>query len=321
MYSNFTKASRAGRRRAAGAAFPRALYPVLYLLVSLNLPGRSCRGGGGVCHMRNLTAVLPACCLLLALFMAACGPRYDDAAELERQGRALPAAEEYARFSLKNPKDPRAAKALVKAARLYAVNLGLCQQALPLLERVVRNYPRFPVPEADFRLIYVCPDYFPAGEGRSWTYGDTQTLGRNASQEIKITAVKAGGSDARYALYAGRELVTRQPRRYYFTGQAFYERQGGFDTIILNYPLEKGKAWTTRAQEGRLEFRVEATGLKVKVKAGEFANCVKVRRRVAGQPSWVLDYYAPWTGKVATAVAGGGYENRVMELTAYAEKK
>ena len=269
----------------------------------------------------NTPAALPVCALLLALFLAACGPRYDDAAELERQGRALPAAEEYARFSVKNPKDPRAAKALVKAARLYAVDLGLCAQALPLLERAVRNYPGFKIPAADFRLIYICPDYFPAKEGRAWTYGDTQTLGRNARQELKITGVKTGGSDARYALYAGTELVVRQPRRYYFTGHDFYERQDGFDTVVLSYPLEKGKTWTSRAQQGRMEFRVEATGLKVKVKAGEFANCVKVRRRLAGQPSWVLEYYAPWTGKVATAVGGKGYENRVMELIAYAEKK
>jgi len=259
--------------------------------------------------------------LLLCLFLGACGPRYDDASELERQGRVLPAAREYENFALKLPTDPRAPGALHKAARLYALNLGLCAQSRPLLERLVRNYPRFRLPEADLRIIFVCPDYFPAGAGHSWTYGDTQTFGKNARQEIIITAAKAGAADARYALYAGRELVSAQARRYYSSGQAFYEKQAGFNTLVLNYPLEKGKIWESRAQEGRLEFRVEETGLTVKVKAGEFLNCVKVRRRVAGQPSWVYEYYAPWIGKVATAVAGRGFENRVMELIAYAEKK
>ena len=269
----------------------------------------------------KLPAALPACGLLFCLFFSGCGPRYDDAAELERQGRALPAAQQYARFSLKKPEDPRTPEALLKAARLYAVNLGLCSQSLPLLERLARNYPGFKIPEADFRLIFICPDYFPAGPGRSWKYGDTQTLGRNARQELKVTDVKAGGAEASYELYAGRDLVTRQKRRYYFSGQAFHEKQGGFDTIVLSYPLEKGRTWESRAQEGLLEFRVEEAGLRVKVKAGEFLNCVKVRRRVAGQQSWVVEYYAPWTGKVATAVAGAGYENRVMELLAYDEKK
>jgi len=257
---------------------------------------------------------------LLSLFLCACGPRYDDAAVLERQGRMLAAAEEYGRFALKKPQDPRAPEALLKGARLYAVNLGLCAQSRPLLERLARNYPGFKVPEADFRLIFVCPEYFPAGAGRRWTYGDSQTFGRNARQELAVTGVNSGSAQARYALYAGRELVSRQTRSYHYSGGRFYERQGAFDTMILSYPLEKGKAWTSRGQEGPLEFSVEQTGLKVKVKAGEFADCVKIRRRVPGQSSWVFDYYAPWTGKVATAVAGGGYENRVMELTAYEEK-
>ncbi len=278
-------------------------------------------GDGGITgkivpeHCRSkytLSAALPGCGLIACLFFAACGPRYDDAAELERQGRALAAAAEYGRFALKEPADPRAPEALLKAGRLYAEKLCLCAQSRPLLERLVRNYPEFKVPEADFRLIFVCPDYFPSGAGRSWVYGDSQTLGRNARRELLVTGA---------ALYAGEKLVSRRPLGYYFSGRAFYERQGGFDTIILSYPLEKGKTWTSRGPEGPLEFSVEETGLRVKVKAGEFADCVKVRRRVPGRPSWILDYYAPWTGKVATAAAGDGYEHRVMELLTYDEKK
>ncbi|OGS13503.1 MAG: hypothetical protein A2234_10355 [Elusimicrobia bacterium RIFOXYA2_FULL_58_8] len=269
----------------------------------------------------TLPAALPAYCLLVCFAFCACGPRYDDAAELARQGRALSAAQEYARFSVKNPRDPRAPAALLAAARLYALNLGLCAQARPLLERLARNYPKFKVPPADFRLIFVCPEYFPARAGRAWTYGDSQTFGRNASQKVTVTGVSAAAAEVRYALYAGKELVSRNSRSYFFSEQDLYEKQGGFSTLLLSYPLEKGKTWQSRAQEGRLEFRVEATGLTVKVKAGVFANCVKVRRGVPGRPSWIFDYYAPWTGRVATSVAGKGYENRVMELLSYEEKK
>ena len=99
------------------------------------------------------------------------------------------------------------------------------------------------------------------------------------------------------------------------------EGQGRGATLLLSYPLEDGKTWASSGQEGRLEFRVEKTGLKIKVKAGEFSNCVKIRRRAAGGPSWIYEYYAPWTGRVLTAVAGPGFENRVTELLSYEEKK
>lgn len=259
--------------------------------------------------------------MLVCAFFSACGPRYDDAAVLQRQGRLLKAAEEYRLFAFAKPADPRAPDALLKSAELYGVELGLCEQSRPLLERLARNYRGFKIPEQDYRRIFICPDYFPAAYGSAWTYGDTQTSGRNARQEIEITAVKAGAADASYALYAGRTLISRQKRRYAFSGFSFSERQGGFDTMILGYPLEKGRTWDSRGPEGRLQFLVEGTGLKIKVKAGEFDNCVKIRRRVPGQPSWIYEYYAPWKGKVLTAVGGPGYEHRVTELLKYEEKK
>ena len=40
-----------------------------------------------------------------------------------------------------------------------------------------------------------------------------------------------------------------------------------------------------------------------------------------GLPSWMYEYYAPWTGKVLTSVAGKGFENRVTELLKYEETR
>lgn len=266
---------------------------------------------------RPLTVFL--CALLLAA--GGCAQRYDDAVLLEKQGRLLKAAQKYEAFSAARPEDPAAPKALLAAAEIYALRLGLCGSSKPLLERLAREYPSFKLPEDVFRRIFVCPDYFPAGPGSKWVYGDSQTLGQNARQVVVVEDRSAGGSRVKSAFYAGAELVSSQKKTYRFSGFGFLENQDRKDTLILAYPLEAGKTWVSSGPEGRLEFRVEKAGLNVKVKAGEFANCVKVRRRVAGAPSWIYEYYAPWTGKVLTAVAGPDFENKVTELLNYEEKK
>ncbi|MBI5743201.1 MAG: hypothetical protein HY952_01495 [Elusimicrobia bacterium] len=259
--------------------------------------------------------------LLAAALAGGCASRYEDAVILQGQGRYAQAAPKFKDFALKNHKAPEAPKALLAAAELYAVKLGVCAESKPLLERLARNYPDFRMPEDVFRRIFVCPDYFPAGPGLKWTYGDSQTLGRNARQETEVADHTSKGAVINNAFYAGRALVSKQKKVYRFDGLGFWERQSGKDTLILSYPLDAGKTWATSGPEGRLEFRVEALGQRVKVKAGEFDNCVKISRRAAGLPSWIYEYYAPWTGKVLTAVGGKGYENRVTELLSYEEKK
>lgn len=259
--------------------------------------------------------------LMPLLLLAACGARYDDAVTLREQGRLAAAAAEFKAFALAKPGDPLAAKALLAAADIYAVNLGLCKESKPLLERLARQYPDFNMPEDAFRRIFVCPDYFPTGPGLKWTYGDTQTLGRNARTETQVTDHTSRGAVVNTAFYAGRSLVSRKKSVYRFSGLDLLEKQGGADTMVLRYPLDQGRTWASRGPEGRLTFKVEKTGLAVKVKAGTFQDCVKISRRAAGTPSWIYEYYAPWTGKVLTAVGGPGYENRVTELLAYEEKK
>ena len=269
--------------------------------------------------MRKAARLLTFLPLLAAA--CGCGPRFGDGAELEKQGRWLQAAGKYREFALKNPADPAAPKALAAAAELYSVKLGLCPESLPLLERLAREYPSYRMPEELYRRIFICPDYFPSGPGLKWKYGDSQTLGRNATQTVEVADHTPRGALLKSAFYAGDQLVSSQKRAYRFSGLNFVESQGRLDTVLLAYPLEQGKTWTSRAPEGRLEFRVEKTDLKVRVGAGEFAGCVKVRRRAAGLPSWIYEYYAPWTGKILTSVGGPGYENRVTELLKYEEKK
>lgn len=259
------------------------------------------------------------CVILLAA--GGCSARYNDAVVLERQGRLLKAAQKYDAFARQKPEDPDAPKALMAAAEIYSLKLGLCTESKPVLERLARGYPSFKMPDDVFRRIFVCPDYFPSGPGLVWIYGDSQTLGQNARQVVEVMDYSPKGTVIQNAFYAGSELVSSQKKTYRFAETDFIENQDRKDTLILNYPLEAGKTWTSSGPEGRLEFRVEKAGLNVKVQAGEFTNCVKIRRRVAGGISWVNEYYAPWTGKILTAVAGPGFENRVTELLKHEEKK
>ncbi len=270
--------------------------------------------------MTNKGEALRYFCVLL-LAAAGCAARYEDGVVLERQGRLLQAVDRYKAFAAKNPSAPEAPKALMAAAQIYSLKLGLCAESKPLLERLARNYPAFKMPEDVFRQIFVCPDYFPAGPGTRWVYGDSQTLGQNARQVVEVTEHSVKASVIKSEFFAGSEKVSSQRKNYGFKNMNFIETQGGKDTLILDYPLEQGKTWRSRGPEGRLEFRVEKTGLKVKVKAGEFQDCVMVRRRANGGPSWINEYYAPWTGKILTSIAGPGFENRVTELLSYEEKK
>ncbi|OIO01865.1 MAG: hypothetical protein AUJ51_07380 [Elusimicrobia bacterium CG1_02_56_21] len=269
--------------------------------------------------MTDFKLLAPA--LVLSALLTACSARYDDAVVLQRQGRLAEAAEKYKAFALNNPAAPDAPRALMAAAEIYSLQLGLCLESKPLLERLARDYPSFRMPEDVFRSIFVCPDYFPAGPGMKWVYGDSDTKGQNAREVVAVAVHSSQGSGVTSSFYAGTELVSGIKKTYRFAGMNFVEREAGLDTLILNYPLETGKTWASTGQEGRLKFLVEKTGLTVKVKAGEFTDCIKVRRRAEGGSSWVYNYYAPWKGKILTSVAGPGFENRVMELLSYEEKK
>ncbi|HAF95646.1 MAG: hypothetical protein A2X34_06155 [Elusimicrobia bacterium GWC2_51_8] len=256
-----------------------------------------------------------------AAFLTACGNyHYEEAEKLRSQGLMLGAAEHYALFAEKSPSDPRAQQALFKAAGIYSKEFSLCSKSGPLFERLLRNYPATPLRSEALRGLFLCPDYFPVNAAGSWLYGDSQTGGKNARYEFSITAVAPDKTTAENCIYAGRQLVIRQKRAYYLSGGDLIEKQGGFDTIILRNPPRLGLSWTSHDRGGRVSFKVEAEGLKIKTRAGEFGNCIKVSRRMAGMPSWIYEYYAPWKGRVLTSVGGPGFEHRVMELISYEEK-
>jgi len=256
---------------------------------------------------------------LLFAGLCACGGDYyyEEAGKLDGQKLFLRAAENYARFAEKKPEDRRAPMALYRAAEIYSRELGLCSKAAPIFEKLLKNHPSFPFRAAAMKDLFICPDYFPADRPMRWTYGDSETGGANARQLVTVADWGARGSRVTTRIYAGKTLVTTLKKNYRFRERDFVEKSGGFDTIILKYPLEKGLFWTAAPAGRKTRFTVEETGLSVKVRAGEFGNCVKVKQAGDGAPSWIYEYYAPWTGKILTSVAGKDFENRVTELLEY----
>ncbi len=260
---------------------------------------------------------------LLSLFLCLCacgsGYYYEEAAKLEQQGVLMKAADYYQLFAGKNPEDPRAPGALFKAAEIYARKFSLCSKARPVLETLLKNYPADPSRPAAMKDLLVCPDYLPVDRPMLWTYGDSETGGVNARQVTRVTDRGSPKVNTVTRTYAGKKLIATQKKKYRFETRDLIETQGGMDAIVLRYPVEKGLSWRSAANGQRARFTVDAVGLKVKVRAGEFENCIKVKQAFDGAPSWIYEYYAPWTGKIMTSVAGKGFENRVTELIKYEE--
>ncbi|HOW89017.1 MAG TPA: tetratricopeptide repeat protein [Elusimicrobiales bacterium] len=255
----------------------------------------------------------------LVCLLCSCGRGYyyDEAARLELQGMPLKAAEYYDLFAARDPGDPRAPAALFRAADIYARKFGLCSRAAPVLERLLKNYPEYASRRAAMKTLLVCPDYLPFDRPFSWTYGDSDTGGLNARQVSRVTDLSPFRGASVTRTYAGRKLVATQKRKFELRGLDIVEAGKGRDALLLRYPVEQGLSWVSVIDGRRLRFTVEAVGLKVKVRAGEFENCIKVKQAQDGAPSWVYEYYAPWVGKVLTSVAGKKFESRVTELIKY----
>ncbi len=256
-----------------------------------------------------------------AMLLAGCHVhKFKEGEILEKQARPLQAAASYESFAVKRPGDPNAAEAFYRAARLYA-GLGLCARSAPLYERLLRHYPDFSERGKAERGLFICPDYFPLDRAKAWKYGDSETGGKNALQVYSVTGRGPDWIKADVTILAGETLVQKSERRYELKETDLLEKTGESSTLTLSYPVETGKAWTTSEGGNRLFMRVERTGVKVTVRGGDFDNCAKVRRAIAGMPSWIYEYYAPGVGRVLTSVAGDDFENRVTELIEYEQEK
>ncbi len=258
---------------------------------------------------------------VLALALVGCGGElsFKSGLFLERSGRYGPALRAFESFSRNNPGHPRLAESLVRSARIYLYAFDRCPEALPLLERAARLSPAMePWSSAARRLLLDCPDYFPLRDGMRWMYVDSQSGGRNMRLELQAS-VSTGSAGARIdgAYYAGKRRFQEFRRRYDKSDWSVWEKEGGSRLPILKYPYAAGYSWKGRQANATVEFRIVSDRETVNVLAGTFANCLKVRQRIAGSPAWKYDYFAPGVGRIKTTVGGSGFEEPNTELKSY----
>lgn len=253
-----------------------------------------------------------------ALSLAGCGGdfAFDRAAKRERRGAYVDAAERFERFAAKRPAHPRVPEALVRAARIRTYVFQRCPEAKPLLERVAREFPDSPWAEEAKRTLLDCPDYFPIRAGSDWVFVDSQTGGRNMRLVIEVSTASAESAELEGAFFAGARRFQEFRRRYVKEGWAVWEEEGRERVPILRYPYHEGQVWTAKRGGRAVEFRVESAAEVVKVRAGTFHGCLRVRESQRGLPAWKYDYYAPGVGRVKTTIGGKGFENPNTELKA-----
>ncbi|MBI5241858.1 MAG: tetratricopeptide repeat protein [Elusimicrobia bacterium] len=241
------------------------------------------------------------------------GGRFFD--ETGRYGRAAAALE---RFLDRDPDDPQACQARLRLGRIYNRHFGRYLEAKRLLEAAARGEEGGPCAlEAKAELLN-CPDYFPLERGRTWVYGDTASGGRNMRLEVVLRDGAGGKVAQTSSLYAGKKRISVNSKDYAKKDWAVWEVSGGKEHLFLRYPFQAGTSWKSGAGRQALSYRIEADALEVRVKAGAFSGCIKVRETDPRFPqSWKFDYFAPGVGRVKTTVGARGVENPNTELISF----
>lgn len=255
--------------------------------------------------------------VLLVAATAACDSVRWKAAEYYVKARRFPEAvrayEDVAKRSLSRP---RACEAMVKAAEIYARELGRCQEARRHYEAAARGFEELKscVDTAKAGLL-TCPDYFPLDAGRTWVYGDSASKGRNMRQEQSLKTSKDGKPEIVGALYAGQKKISSDASIYAKEDWAIWEIRGAERTSILRYPFSAGTAWPGLSGGFPVDYLVEKDQVRTETEAGIFEGCLKVRERDRRFPnSWKYTYYAPGVGRVKTTIGGAGFEEPNTEL-------
>lgn len=252
--------------------------------------------------------------IFLPLFFVCCQDTYYRQAQvLEKSGKILEAANYYEKFSRLSKDEKLRPIALQKAAILYS-QLLLCGKSSVLWEELARQYPYLALSASASKDVYICPPYFPSEKMRKMIYGDSHSYGKNAREEMSIVRYGYGGGLWEWKIYAGKKMIGKGKTSLYEKDFHIFEKKEGEDKKILKYPLRKGEEFS----DGKRKILLSEIGLDVKTKAGEFNGCIKVYEYNQSQPSFrQVFYYAPFIGKIVTAIESQGKETRIMELISY----
>ena len=258
--------------------------------------------------------------IVMAAMISSCSSpsySYKKALRFEEHGEWLKALRAYRGVIEDIPRGPLACQARVRAGRIEARRLKDCAAALADFAAAARDFPTLEPCVRDARAgLMSCPDFFPLEKGLAWTYGDSQSRGRN--MRLIVSVQKASGGSAalmQSRLYAGRRLVRDEEIRYEKSDWRLIESRGDRHGTILRYPFAAGMSWENAEAGHRLRYLIVSTAAAVSTHAGRFSGCLKVRAADSRFPgSWEFRYYAPFTGLVKTTIGGRKFETPHTEL-------
>lgn len=259
------------------------------------------------------------------MLFSGCGPKYqfEQAQKLEKNGYYVQAGYKYHSICRKYATDKRCPEALYRLASIYQKKLKLYKQSAQYYRRLIEFYPSsLPWASLAKQGLMDSPDYYPLNAGNFWIEGDSETQGRNMRAEWNCHEVSTGTFLISRKLYAGPSRVAEIKRFYKkadFELREYSSPASAAYSVVLQYPYEAGRAWQT-VRDGRKVFsKIVANDVSVKVKAGQFNNCLKVSELNPELPGSVkYNYYAPEAGWILTTITvSGGTEHNNTELLSY----
>lgn len=244
---------------------------------------------------------------LIFLFSSCSHITLNEAEKLYKEKNYLKAAAYFEKYYTENPFKKNADYSAYTAGIIYSKFIPDCDRARKNFEFLIKNYPESKYyKEANFRAIF-CPNYFYP-QYKHLYFGDSLSYGKNALEIVKFNPVDYNSIDQLSKIYAGRKLVATTRKKYIISGNKIFEINAKEKKLILKYPLPD------RWKDGGIFYNAEIIG-KIKVKAGEFDNCLKLT--LDDGKSIMVNYYAPEVGRILSSLIYDKKETRIMELLKY----
>jgi tetratricopeptide (TPR) repeat protein len=244
--------------------------------------------------------------LILINFISCKKDLLRQADKLYEEKRLFEALKYYEKFCEIHKKTPQREYALYRIGLILA-EIGECKKSSKTFEDLIKNFPLSHYrKEAEFRMIR-CPNYFYSSYKKLY-YGDSQSYGKNAREEIIYTHkdFKKIGFISR--IYSGTKLLAKNNGEIIFNNTDVIEKINGRKKLIFTYTPYSNN------EKNNIKFKMEDVK-ELEVKAGKFYNCIKVITN-EGEIK-IANYYAPETGRILTSAISQGTEKRIMELIKY----
>jgi hypothetical protein len=260
---------------------------------------------------------IPLLAIIFAATLTSCDTYHFLAGTWQEDARKpVQALKNYERFIADRPADPRSCEVRLRAAEIYR-GWGRCGEARMHWEAAVRGFPKMKECADRARMsLLSCPDYFPLDKGRTWVYVDSESSGKAMRLDWQVRRATGSVSGSiQTTLYAGSTRNREASESYEKRDWGVWRTDANPPEPFLRYPFSKGQSWSGKRGDATVDWTVVSTTAKVKVQAGQFKNCLKVRELDRRYPdTWRYDYYCPDVGRAKTTIGGAGYENPNTEL-------